>query len=92
MVLQAGMDVSHHGGSAYFDEASLMEGNKPANGLAKHSPGMESEVIVQRTQTRDEEAHKLFALHCSQCTPARMLKLGSMRGGIANFGMNITRF
>ena len=46
-VLQAGMDVSHHGGSAYYDEVELMDGAK-SNGLAKHSPvGPDSEVCMQ---------------------------------------------
>lgn len=43
---QAGMDVSHHGGSAYYD-SSTMDGVKPQNGVTKHSPnGVESEVIM----------------------------------------------
>ena len=38
------MDVSHHGGSAYYD-SSTMDGVKPLNGVTKHSPnGLDSEV------------------------------------------------
>ena len=38
------MDVSHHGGSAYYD-TSTMDGVKPHNGVTKHSPnGLDSEV------------------------------------------------
>lgn len=37
------MDVSHHGGSAYYDHSS-MDGAKPV-GINKHSPnGLDSEV------------------------------------------------
>jgi Amt family ammonium transporter len=46
----AGMDVSHHGGAAYYDEVALMDGDKPANGFTKHSPsGMDSEVEILRS-------------------------------------------
>jgi hypothetical protein len=39
------MDISHHGGAAYFDEAALMDGKKSTNGFAKNSPyAVDSEV------------------------------------------------
>jgi len=53
-LVQAGMDISHHGGAAYHDEAALMDGNMSTNGLTKYSPnGMDSEVRYNRTRNAD---------------------------------------
>lgn len=54
-ILQGGVDVSHHGGAAYYDNMT-MDGAKP--GIMKHSPnGLESEV----------NTHRIRPMYCQNC-------------------------
>ncbi len=85
------MDVSHHGGSAYYD-SSTMDGVKPQNGVTKHSPnGLDSEVInsavcplvpvkllLYRSHTPDcsfANGVEAFLLECSHCPPCAEIEL-----------------